>query len=74
MCINEKWILDPGMKKVTPPLVGDEDIVTNAVSKYGNTFYVLERFGMHTGFLCEHFAILPDQPAEVIEEPELATA
>ena len=52
------------------PDVGDEDIVIDVFeTKYG-VHYALERFGMDNLYNSEHFATLPDDTADEMQEAE----
>lgn len=74
VCINDMWVRDVECEGKPFPVIGDKDTVVNIFEKYGNTYYLLERFGNEQGFLTTHFVELPDTPAEVIEEEETVTA
>lgn len=78
MCINDKWVAHSWNQHKPSPSVGDIDKVVNEEFdiEIGAMFYQLERFGPECWYRSDMFAILPDEPAEVIEEqePEYATA
>lgn len=56
------------------PEVGDEDVVVGEKRALGKMYYKLERFEDKYNYKSDHFAILPDEPAEVIEETEMMEA
>jgi hypothetical protein len=64
---------EPASLNKPRPEVGDEDIVTEVVEVFCLEYYELERFG-DLLYKAEHFAVLPDAPAEVVEETEFETA
>lgn len=74
MCINDKWIPHPQVKDNPTPVFGNDYFVTEIYETFFGSAYTLDGFCPDQVFLANHFAILPDQPAEVIEEEELATA
>lgn len=74
ICIHP--IIKPakGKEQAPRPEVVDIDIVTLEFEQDGYHYYLLERFGDDNGFRVDRFAILPDQPEEVIEELHAITA
>jgi hypothetical protein len=70
VCINDRWVRDTECEGKPFPTMGDKDTVIDLFEKYGNTYYLLERFGSEQGFLTTHFVDVDDTPAEVIEEEE----
>lgn len=78
MCINDKWKGKPVEHGLKHPQVGDIDDVVDVIEGMGSSHYILRGYGDNRGFRCDHFATLPDEPAELIvesiSEPELVTA
>ena len=67
--VNEKC------KNAPRPKVGDIDEVSGELKDVrGVLYYNLVRFGSFYAYQSDLFAVLPDTPAEVIEETELQTA
>lgn len=68
----------PESKDKPRPEVGDEDVVFDQMEIWGIIYYNLQRFGDEFNYCADHFATLPDEPAELIEEsivePEMVTA
>lgn len=52
------------------PEVGDEDVVTEEAEIWGALYYGLVRFPSDLVYSAEHFATLPDQTADEMEEEE----
>lgn len=73
MCVTQLTNEEENVKGAPRPQVGDIDTVANEHKRNGLLYYILDRFGPELGFLSKHFAVLPDTPAEVIEEKELET-
>ena len=72
VCINDRWVRDIDCEGKPFPVIGDKDIVVDLFEKYGNTYYLLERFGTEQGFQTSHFVDLPDaEPSTVTEEETL---
>lgn len=74
ICVSRIKDCEPGMEQAPRPEVGDIDEVIKTVCRYEQMYYILERFKMVAAYLSVHFAMLPDQPEEVIEQLEEATA
>lgn len=70
MCINDNWQPDSRNAHVPRPVFGSEYHVLTTWSADGNNYYKLVEYGIAFAYLCEHFAILPDQPAEELEQIE----
>lgn len=73
MCINDNWEGKPVEHGLKHPQIGDIDEVTE-VLETTSVYYKLHGYADNRGFRSDFFAILPDTPAEVIEEEELVTA
>jgi hypothetical protein len=67
MCV--KPFNAPESKGKPKPEVGDEDVVENTSTVFGITYYALVRFG-ELMYKADHFATLPDQPADELNEKE----
>lgn len=67
MCVKPFPDLKGG-EDVSFPKVGDKDIVITAEESKGFTWYELERFGPEIVYRADHFATLPNEDSELIEE------
>lgn len=74
ICILPITQPERGKENAPRPQVGDVDLVIGQKQIYGEWYYALNRFGYSNGYLSTHFATLPDQPEEVVEEQELEEA
>lgn len=70
MCIKPFTDTQQGMENAPRPEVGDEDIVARAEEQYHHVYYILERFGDDKGYRADHFATLPENTADEMEEVE----
>lgn len=73
MCIKDKWEGKPVEHGLKHPQIGDIDEVVGVFTTT-SVYYKLHGYGDNRGFRSDYFATLPDEPAEVIEEPEMMEA
>lgn len=81
MCINDNWDKPDSRNAHIPrPVFGKDYNVLCIMSAFGDEYYKLTEYGDAFAYLTSHFAILPDQPEEELEqleeklEPELVEA
>jgi hypothetical protein len=74
VCINDKWVPDPGCEAAERPVFLCEYLVLYSRTIQNKEYYALVGFNEAWIYEAAFFATLPDAPAEVIEEEELQTA
>lgn len=73
VCINDKWVPDPGCEAAERPVFLGEYTVLYSQTIQNKEYYALAEFSELWVYDTAFFATLPDTPAEVIEETEMAT-
>ncbi len=70
VCINDKWNPDERTIGKPCPKIGDKDTAVDIIEKWGNTFYILEKYPQDQAFLTTHFVDLPDAEPSIVAEEE----
>lgn len=67
-CINDKWQSAAGCEEAPRPLFNQDYTVVEVAMCGGVESYILVEFGDAYGYRTSHFATIPDQDADRMEE------
>lgn len=70
MCVNDNWHPHPDVKNNPTPKVPEISEVVKEFNYTDGVYYILQGFHPHQGFKSTHFATLPEQTADEMNEVE----